>query len=431
MEYHYKVHHLSRIFIPVLAASIILNYLNVKNRPYSAQDVFGNLQKQHGLGKTAVVKAMELLAQQGKIREKVYGKQKIYFADQSQFTDVSDTELKSMDGKISELNSQIQGVQQDCRQLDAELRGLNSSMTTKELISEIEELKKECVESKQRLERIKNATNHTNDIMDAVLEGYPKSKKQFSAVSLLSARKIVSAIFLPAQSAPFKTQRHSQLGLRFHQKDCFNVTAALQLFYTGASQTMVTTATPQRVTTGSAASIILNYLNVKNRPYSAQDVFGNLQKQHGLGKTAVVKAMELLAQQGKIREKVYGKQKIYFADQSQFTDVSDTELKSMDGKISELNSQIQGVQQDCRQLDAELRGLNSSMTTKELISEIEELKKECVESKQRLERIKNATNHTNDIMDAVLEGYPKSKKQFSEEVGIETDEDCKVTVPNV
>ncbi|MGH0125255.1 UNVERIFIED_CONTAM: hypothetical protein FKN15_051689 [Acipenser sinensis] len=206
-----------------------------------------------------------------------------------------------------------------------------------------------------------------------------------------------------------------------------------------------------------AASIILNYLNVKNRPYSAQDVFGNLQKQHGLGKMAVVKAMELLAQQGKIREKVYGKQKIYFADQSQFTDVSDTELKSMDGKISELNSQIQGVQQDCRQLDAELRGLNSSMTTKELISEIEELKKECVESKQRLERIKNATNHvtpeekekvykersqfvrewkkrkrlTNDIMDAVLEGYPKSKKQFSEEVGIETDEDCKVTVPNV
>lgn len=206
-----------------------------------------------------------------------------------------------------------------------------------------------------------------------------------------------------------------------------------------------------------AASIILNYLNVKNRPYSAQDVFGNLQKQHGLGKTAVVKTMELLAQQGKIREKVYGKQKIYFADQSQFTDVSDTELKSMDGKISELNSQIQGVQQDCRQLDAELRGLNSSMTTKELISEIEELKKECVESKQRLERIKNATNHvtpeekekvykersqfvrewkkrkrlTNDIMDAVLEGYPKSKKQFSEEVGIETDEDCKVTVPNV
>ena len=30
----------------------------------------------------AVVKAMELLALEGKIKEKVYGKQKIYFADQ-------------------------------------------------------------------------------------------------------------------------------------------------------------------------------------------------------------------------------------------------------------------------------------------------------------------------------------------------------------
>ncbi|MGH0170518.1 UNVERIFIED_CONTAM: hypothetical protein FKN15_059020 [Acipenser sinensis] len=50
------------------------------------------------------------------------------------------------------------------------------------------------------------------------------------AISLLSARKIVSAIFLPAQSAPFKEQRHSQLALRFHQKDCSNVTAELQLY---------------------------------------------------------------------------------------------------------------------------------------------------------------------------------------------------------
>lgn len=30
----------------------------------------------------AVVKALEQLAQQGRIREKVYGKQKVYFADQ-------------------------------------------------------------------------------------------------------------------------------------------------------------------------------------------------------------------------------------------------------------------------------------------------------------------------------------------------------------
>lgn len=35
----------------------------------------------------------------------------------------------------------------------------------------------------------------------------------------------------------------------------------------------------------TGAPLILAYLNEKNRPYSAQDVFCNLQKQHGLGKT--------------------------------------------------------------------------------------------------------------------------------------------------
>lgn len=130
-----------------VASGILLKYLQEQNRPYSAQDVFGNLQREHGLGKTvrilssdcgtspgtsgvlhapgrhfspglpkacwalpiigdilpalkvpllttppsrlcqAVVKALEQLAQQGKIKEKMYGKQKIYFADQVRETD--------------------------------------------------------------------------------------------------------------------------------------------------------------------------------------------------------------------------------------------------------------------------------------------------------------------------------------------------------
>ncbi|XP_033501162.2 homologous-pairing protein 2 homolog [Epinephelus lanceolatus] len=206
----------------------------------------------------------------------------------------------------------------------------------------------------------------------------------------------------------------------------------------------------------NGASLILAYLNEKNRPYSAQDVFCNLQKQHGLGKTAVVKAMELLALEGKIKEKTYGKQKIYFADQSQFKDVNDTDLKSMDSQISQLSAEVQSLTQSCRQLDAELKELNSSLTTEEMMSEIQELKSECSGYRARLEKIKAATNHVtpeekekvykernvyvkewkkrkrlaSDMMNAILEGYPKSKKQFLEEVGVETDEDCKVVVPS-
>ncbi|KAM4716842.1 homologous-pairing protein 2 homolog [Anableps anableps] len=206
----------------------------------------------------------------------------------------------------------------------------------------------------------------------------------------------------------------------------------------------------------NGASVILAYLNDKNRPYSAQDVFCNLQKQHGLGKTAVVKAMELLAQEGKIKEKMYGKQRIYFADQSQFRDVNDADLKAMDKQISELSAEVQTLTQSCRQLDTELKELNSSLTTEEMMAEIQELKAECSGYRARLEKIKSATNHVtpeekekvykerdvyvkewkkrkrlaSDMMNAILEGYPKSKKEFLEEVGVETDEDCKVVFPN-
>uniref|UniRef100_A0A3P8NLL5 Homologous-pairing protein 2 homolog n=1 Tax=Astatotilapia calliptera TaxID=8154 RepID=A0A3P8NLL5_ASTCA len=206
----------------------------------------------------------------------------------------------------------------------------------------------------------------------------------------------------------------------------------------------------------NGAGVILAYLNEKNRPYSAQDVFSNLQKQHGLGKTAMVKAMELLALEGKIKEKIYGKQKIYFADQAQFKDVNDADLKAIDHQISELSEEVQSLTQSCRQLDAELKELNSSLTTEEMVSEIQELKAECSGYRARLEKIKSASNHitpeekdkvykerdlyvkewkkrkrlASDMTNAILEGYPKSKKEFLEEVGVETDEDCKVVPPN-
>ncbi|NP_001002124.1 homologous-pairing protein 2 homolog [Danio rerio] len=207
----------------------------------------------------------------------------------------------------------------------------------------------------------------------------------------------------------------------------------------------------------AAVARILAYLNEKNRPFSAQDVFTNLQKQCGLGKTAVVKAMEQLAQEGKIKEKVYGKQKIYFADQSQFEDVSDADLRKMDDRIGEINTEVQSISQSCRQLDTELKELNSSLTTAEMKAQIQELQAEISGYRERLENIKSATNHVtpeerekvykeretyvkewrkrkrlvSDMMGAILEGYPKSKKHFLEEAGIETDEDHKVTMPNI
>ncbi|XP_068118783.1 homologous-pairing protein 2 homolog isoform X2 [Hyperolius riggenbachi] len=167
--------------------------------------------------------------------------------------------------------------------------------------------------------------------------------------------------------------------------------------------------------------------------------------------------MEQLAQQEKIKEKVYGKQKIYFADQEQFPTISDPELKQLDAQVSELNSQVQSAQLSCQQLETELKELNSSMTTEDMMREIKDLKEECSKYQQKLDKMKSAANHVTpeekekvyserkqfckewkkrkrmatDIFDAILEGYPKSKKQFFEEVGVETDEDYNVSPPDI
>lgn len=103
---------------------------------------------------------MELLAVEGKIKEKMYGKQKIYFADQAQFRDVSDADLKAMDGQVSVLSAEVQALTQSCRQLDAELKELNSSLTMEEMVAEIKELRAECAGYRARLDQIKCATNH-------------------------------------------------------------------------------------------------------------------------------------------------------------------------------------------------------------------------------------------------------------------------------
>ena len=51
---------------------MILEYMKTQNRPYSANDVFLNLQKK--IGKTQVIKLMEEMSKKEKLVEKIYGK---------------------------------------------------------------------------------------------------------------------------------------------------------------------------------------------------------------------------------------------------------------------------------------------------------------------------------------------------------------------
>merc|ERR1711868_280875 len=119
---------------------------------------------------------------------------------------------------------------------------------------------------------------------------------------------------------------------------------------------------------GECDSAILDYLTKQNRPYSAIDIFNNLHKEYG--KTAVVRSLESMAEAGRIREKVYGKQKVYCADQSQYPDVDNEELKVMDGKIVQLTEAYQQESSSLKQLESKLHSLSSSLTTEEALLQL-------------------------------------------------------------
>ncbi|EDO49087.1 predicted protein [Nematostella vectensis] len=191
-----------------------------------------------------------------------------------------------------------------------------------------------------------------------------------------------------------------------------------------------------------AADAVLSYLVKNNRPYSAVDIFTNLHKEYG--KTAVQRSLESLASEDKIQEKVYGKQKVYAPKQDQFSDYDEGEIKKMDSQIASLQQKLKELQDKFNQQE------NGILMHFLFFSQ-------CDNYKQRLTKMKSADNHVSpevkdqihknhkqsvtmwrkrkrmctDILNSILEGYPKPKRQLIEDVGLETDEDYGVVIPSI
>jgi len=127
----------------------------------------------------------------------------------------------------------------------------------------------------------------------------------------------------------------------------------------------------------------------------------------------------------------------------------------MDLQIQELNEQLKAEQLRQKEAENQLNSLNSSLTLDEIkahtlqISEdVERYKvkltdltqnvktispaakeKICKENERCMKEWRKRKRIALDIVNAVLEGYPKGKKALFEEVGVETDEDVGVSMP--
>ncbi|KAK9188460.1 hypothetical protein WN944_019863 [Citrus x changshan-huyou] len=200
-------------------------------------------------------------------------------------------------------------------------------------------------------------------------------------------------------------------------------------------------------------AIVLNYVNEQNRPLNSQNVADALQK-YNLKKAGIQKALDSLADNGKISFKEYGKQKIYIARQDQFDIPNSEELNQMKEENAKLQEQLEEQRKAIRKLEGEIRTLQSNLTLEQIREKEAQLVKEVKEMENKLAKLRGGVTLVKpedrmaveemflqklsqwrkrkrmlrDIWDPIMENSPKNLKEFKEELGIEYDEDVGVSL---
>ncbi|KAI8012387.1 hypothetical protein LOK49_LG06G02750 [Camellia lanceoleosa] len=191
----------------------------------------------------------------------------------------------------------------------------------------------------------------------------------------------------------------------------------------------------------------------QNRPLNSQNVADFLQK-FNLKKASIQKALDSLADSGRISFKEYGKQKIYLARQDQFDIPNSEELTKMKEENTKLQEQLNEQRRAISEVEGEMKALQSNLTLEQILAKEANLRKEVEEMEDRLTKLRGGVTLVSpeerkavermymdtisqwrrrkrmfrDVWDAITENSPKDLKEFKEELGIEYDEDVGVSL---
>ncbi|CAJ0760793.1 15408_t:CDS:2 [Entrophospora sp. SA101] len=149
------------------AEQMVMEYLRKQNRPYSAT-----------VTKTVAQKVLNSLVEKNEINCKPYGKQYVYYIKQDQLESPSSEELLTMDAEIEDLKKEINEFKEKNRRLQSEFNGLNSSLTNKQIDERIEIVKEENQKYGERLQVLQSGTIQISDEEKKQIdEGYEKNRK--------------------------------------------------------------------------------------------------------------------------------------------------------------------------------------------------------------------------------------------------------------
>lgn len=198
---------------------------------------------------------------------------------------------------------------------------------------------------------------------------------------------------------------------------------------------------------------MFNFVNEQNRPLNAQNVADALQK-FNLKKSVVQKALDALADSGRISFKEYGKQKIYLARQDQFSIPNNEELNKMKEQNADLQKQLEEQKKAIGKIEGEIKTLQSNLTLEQIRGREAKLRNEIEEMENKLAKLRGGVTLVNpeerkaveetfsekfsqwrkrkrifkDLWDTLTENSPKDPKEFKEELGLEYDEDVCVNL---
>ncbi|ETN86136.1 Tat binding protein 1(TBP-1)-interacting protein [Necator americanus] len=164
-----------------------------QNRPYSANDVYSNLRQE--FSKALVVKVLDASVTSGVLKEKVIGKQKIYYTNQDNLEKCDESAIAEYDAKVDKLSEKLAALSSRHKELQNELKTLSSTETTERLSELTTELKEKIKHLKAELAKWESTDQ------DAVLEESRKTMELEASLSkMLVKRKRIALEMLNAIS---------------------------------------------------------------------------------------------------------------------------------------------------------------------------------------------------------------------------------------
>jgi len=156
--------------------------------------------------------------------------------------------------------------------------------------------------------------------------------------------------------------------------------------------------------------MILEYMKTQNRPYSANDVFLNLQKK--IGKTQVIKLMEEMSKKEKLVEKVYGKAKIYVINQDEFPKIDAENLKNIENENDVKTQELKAAKDRLKEVKSALSKYAKVKSPKELEFNANKLR---VANRKLLEQVEAAKSIANGFDSSSIEKNISSLKNAAKE----------------